>query len=232
MPKYALLLLGCTGLLSAATINVYSIQPATAAGYQQDPYGGVIGPYLLNTSIGDMLVMCMDLPYGVNPPYTGYATPVSDIPTSPLTTYSSNRTIYEEETYLFAQIITAPNLATQGEIQDAAWALTDSAFYNLLLKTNDAQSQASLKFYDQVTDMATGGSLGRALNYSVYDVISNTAGVGSDTQEFIYQDAPPVSEPASISLMGASLLGFGLLLQRASRHKHQAKTAGLKSPAS
>jgi hypothetical protein len=223
MLKYALLLLGCTSLLSAATINVFSIQPATAAGYQQDPYGAVIGPYQLNTSIGDMLVMCMNLQYGVNPPYTGYVTPVSDIPTSPLTTYLSNRTVYEEETYLFSQILSAPNLATQGEIQDAAWALTDSAFYNLLVKTNDAQSQASLKFYNQVTDMATGGSLGTALNYGIYDVISNTAGVGSDTQEFIYQDAPPVPEPASPCLMGASLLGFGLLLQRASRNKLRAK---------
>jgi hypothetical protein len=227
MIKFGLLLLGCTGLLSAGTIDVDSIQPATGAGYQQDQYGSYIGPYQLNTSIGDLLVMCMNLQYGVNPPYTANLTPVSNIPESPLTTYASDRTTYEEETYLFTLIMNAPDVTTQGEIQDAAWAVTDIAFYNTLVSTDNARSQASLDIYSNVVNMASNGSLATALNYSLYDVISNTAGVGSDTQEFIYLDPTSTPEPASVGVTGVVLLGFALLLKRISRRNRQSKATCL-----
>ncbi len=218
MVKYGLLILSCAGLLSAGTINVNSIQPAIGAGYQQDQYGEYIGPYQLNTSIGSLLIMCINLQYGVNPPYTAYLTPVSDIPESPLTTYLANQTLYEEESYLFSLIVNASDLTTQAEIQDAAWALNDNSFYQTLVNTNDAQSLASLNYYNQVANMVSVGSLATAFDYSKYDVISNTAGAGSNTQEFIYLDPPTATpEPASIALMGFSLLGFGLLLKRANR---------------
>lgn len=225
MVKYVLLLLSCAGLLSAGTINVNSIQPATGAGYQQDQYGEYIGPYQLNTSIGSLMIMCINLQYGVNPPYTAYLTPVSDIPTSPQTTYLANKIIYEEETYLFSLIVNAPDLITQAEIQDAAWALNDQSFDQTLVKQNDTQSLASLAYYNQAVNMVSGDSLGNAF-YSGYDVISNTVGVGSNTQEFIYHDPPAATpEPASLALMGFSLLGFGLLLKRANRNSLSRKTS-------
>jgi hypothetical protein len=225
MVKYGLLLLGCAGLLSATTINVNSIQPATGAGYQQDEYGEYIGPYQLNTSIGPLLIMCINLQYGVNPPYTAYLTPVSDIPASPQTTYLANKTIYEEETYLFSLIVNAPDLITQAEIQDAAWALNDQGFDQTLVNKNDTQSLASLAYYNQAVNMVSGDSLANAF-YSGYDVISNTAGVGSNTQEFLYHDPPATTpEPASVALMGFSLVGFGLLLKRANRNNLNRKTS-------
>jgi hypothetical protein len=58
----------------------------------------------------------MNLQDGVNPPYTTYVTPVINIPESPLTIYPSSQTTYEEETYLFTQIVNAPNLNTLEEI--------------------------------------------------------------------------------------------------------------------
>jgi PEP-CTERM motif len=227
MVKYGLLLLGCAGLLSATTINVNSIQPATGAGYQQDQYGEYIGPYQLNTSIGPLQIMCIDLQYGVNPPFTAYVTPVSNIPTSPQTTYLADQTIYEQETYLFSLIVNAPNLTTQAEIQDAAWALNDSSFYQTLVSTNNTQSLASLSYYNQVANMSAG-SLAPAFDYSKYDVISNTAGAGSNTQEFIYLDPTAATpEPASVGLMGFSLLGFGLLIKSANRNNLSRKTSEL-----
>jgi hypothetical protein len=228
MVKYGLLLLlGCAGVLSADTINVNSIQPATGAGYQQDQFQEYIGPYQLDTSIGSLLIMCINLQYGVNPPYTAYVTPVSNIPTSPQTTYLANATLYEEETYLFSLIVSAPNLITQAEIQDAAWALNDSSFDQTLVSKNNTQSQASLAYYNLAVNMVSGGSLANAF-YSGYDVISNTAGVDSNTQEFIYHDPPAATpEPASVALMGFSLVGFGLLLKRVNRNNLSRKTSGL-----
>lgn len=226
MIRFGLFLLGCAGLLSAGTIDVNSIQPATGAGYQQDQYGPYIGPYQLNTSIGELLVMCINLQYGVNPPYTANVTAVSEIPQTPLTTYLSNRTVYEEEVYLFTLIANAPDLTTQGEIQDAAWALTDSAFYNTLVNTKNVRSQASLDLYNQVTNMASTGSLATALDYSQFDVISNTAGAGSDTQEFIF-DGTTTPEPASAGVLGLSLLVFSLLLRRLNRNQRRTRKAGL-----
>jgi PEP-CTERM motif len=220
MLKYGLLLLCCSGLLTATTINVNSIQPATAAGYQSDQFGHYIGPYQLNTSIGSLQIMCIDLFYGVNPPYTAYVTPISDVPTSPLTTYLSSQTIYEEEVYLYSLIVKAPDLTTQAEIQDAAWALTDSSFLTQLQNTNDARATASLTDLTNVLTMQTNGTLATALNYALYDVITNTAGVGSNTQEFIYLDPRSATpEPASLGLMGASLVGLGLILRRVKRNR-------------
>jgi hypothetical protein len=75
--------------------------------------------------------------------------------------------------------------------------------------------------------MASNGSLATALNYSLYDVISNTAGVGSDTQEFIYLDPTSTPEPASVGVTGVVLLGFALLLKRISRRNRQSKATCL-----
>ena len=219
MLKFGLLLLSCASLLPAATISVNSIQPATAAGYQSDQFGHYIGPYQLNTSIGSLQVMCIDLFYGVNPPYTAYVTPIGNIPTSPLTTYLSDQTIYREEAYLYSLIVKASDLTTQAEIQDAAWALTDSGFLAQLQSTHDAQSIASLAYLNNVLTMQPT-ALAAALNFTLYDVITNTAGVGSNTQEFIYLDPHSATpEPASLGLMGGSLLGLGLLIRRSRRNK-------------
>lgn len=220
MLKYGILLLSCAGLLSAATIDIYSIQPATGAGYQSDQFGHYIGPYQLNTSLGSLQVMCIDLMYGVNPPYTAYNTRISEIPTSPLTTYAADPATYQEESYLYSLIVGATNLTTQAEIQDAAWALTDNSFLTQLQNTSNAQATASLGYVNTVLAMHTNGSLPTALDYTSYRVVSNTAGAGSDTQEFIFRGASSLApEPASMGLMGASLLGLSFLIRRARRNK-------------
>jgi hypothetical protein len=229
MLKYGIFLLGCAGLLSAGTIDVYSIQPATSAGYQSDQYGHYIGPYQLNTSIGELQVMCIDLFYGVNPPYTANLTPITEIPTSPQTTYLADQTTYMEEAYLYTLIVNAPNLTIQGEIQDAAWALDYTSFRNQLTSDSaggNAQAAASLAYLSSALSYVSG-----TLDLSLYDVISNTAGPGSDTQEFIYHDPPsnnPPSqtpEPAALGLVGGSLVGLGLLFRRGKRGGLQGTTA-------
>ncbi len=152
-----------------------------------------IGPYTLGINGQDVAAMCIDFNI-VSVVGTTYSANVTTVGSSNLSnTYSpAEGQVYEEEAYLFSQIVQAS--ANRTAIQEAAWDITA---YDI---TNTSYS----------SQIADNSYIDAALaNYShmsgLYDVISDTTKGGE--QEFIVDPSAVTPEPSSfVLLLGPALL--------------------------
>jgi len=225
------LALCAAGIMSAGTITVTAINPLPPLNnYKTDGLNNAIGPYQLTTSIGNLTVTCLDIALETGSsttPYNAYQTTAFQAAnTTETQTYTPGTTLlYEQEAYLFSQLLTASNTTTQAEIQDAIWALANSSFHstlnshNVIGNSDYTQAHGALAYYNSVTGMSQT-QLQNAVDQNDYVILSQVPGSGpqgSNNQEFIYYnpDGPsPSPEPASIGLMGGALLVFGVFGRR------------------
>jgi PEP-CTERM motif len=157
-----------------------------------------IGPYTLLINGQDLSALCIafnDTSH-VNDTWNAYVTQVSggNFSNTYHPTYGQE---YEEEAYIFSQII-KPGSDRTG-LQEAAWDITaygiTNSSYKYLIGDN-SYIDAALANYNKI-------------NLAGYEIISDT--VAGAEQEFIVC----TPEPGSLMLLGAGLLlAGGLLLQR------------------
>jgi len=196
--------LAVSGTLAAAPITVSA--ELLAAGPTdpnlKDSGGFLVGPYTLLVNGVVYLTMCVDIQdwSHVGTTYSAYETQLSSGNLSK--TFNPGDAVqYAEEAYLLTQIL-KPG-ADRIDIQDAAWAITDSAY----------TPSAAAKTYINLA-VANYSSV----NLTGFDLISDVNNTSSTrSQEFlIYPGPPPPStpEPASVFLLGAGLLAAGLVKRR------------------
>ncbi|MGA7411435.1 MAG: PEP-CTERM sorting domain-containing protein [Bryobacteraceae bacterium] len=116
--------------------------------------------------------------------------------------------VYEEEAYLFNQIVGTSDPATRIAIQDAAWNLTNAAFS--LVGNLAAQNWVTA---------AENPAKNQHVNLTGIFILSDVTGTNGQ-QEFIF-DPPTLSrvpEPASLGLLGG-VLGLACLWRRFSRRQ-------------
>ena len=156
-------------------------------------YNVYIGPYTLSLNGQNTAAMCIDFfaESNVGDTWNAYVTQVgsSNLSNTYHPTYGQE---YEEEAYLFSQII-EPGSDRTG-LQEAAWDITaygiTNSSYKYLIGDN-SYIDAALANYNKI-------------NLSAYEIVSDT--VAGAEQEFIVC-AP---EPGSLTLLGAGLLlAFG-----------------------
>ena len=152
-----------------------------------------IGPYTLGINGQDVAAMCIDFNI-VSVVGTTYSANVTSVGSSNLSnTYSPTEgQVYEEEAYLFSQIIGSS--ADRTAIQEAAWDITAYDITNVSYTSQIADNtyiDAALANYSPMSGL--------------YDVISDTTKGGE--QEFIVDPSAVTPEPSSfVLLLGPALL--------------------------
>lgn len=158
-----------------------------------------IGPYTLSMDGQNLAAMCIafnDVSH-IGDKWNAYITPVgsSDLSHTYHPTYGVE---YEEEAYLFSQII-EPGADRTG-LQEAAWditsyGITDSSYTHLI--GDNSYIDAALANYNKI-------------DLSGYRLVSDATQHAE--QEFLVQVAP---EPGSLALFGVALtLGAGVAIRR------------------
>ena len=156
-----------------------------------------VGPYTLNVNGTNFAALCIDFQdhATVGTTYSAYETNLSSNSLS--NTYNPTWSKqYQEEAYLMTLIV-KPN-ADRTDIQDAAWAITDSKFK----ASTSAQSFINLALANYTT-----------VDLSTFDIISGVDPNCDDrTQEFLIDPSANVAtpEPSTMLLMGGGLLVAGL----------------------
>lgn len=181
-----------------------------------DSIGDYVGPYTLNINGTNVAAMCVDDFFYTHGSWSADLTNVTSSNLSE--TYLGNglvtiggekfsaSSIYLAETYLYSQII-RPG-ADRIDLQDAAWTLMDYATGHNPHSTNQTVNSI---LSNLPADIAS-------FNASGYEILSEANPGSRPEQEFIY--ATP--EPASVGLMGATLLMLGLIRMK---FKRRARTA-------
>ena len=214
MKKLALSLILGIGVLSA------SPTPTTTSVYLTSAPTGVISPYTMSINGITTAALCID------PDDTSYLGPdngwnayVSNVNGSLTHTYQDSKKVYEEEAYIFSQI-TKPGISaqTQLDLQIADWTIADPGFLNesdnepilksLLAGLTNADYQAIS------TDVAAAAASEGYMNYSYYQIVSDSSDDKCRNQEFMI-DATP--EPATYALFGLAFLIAGAVRQFARR---------------
>lgn len=230
-PKALLLALCAVGAMSGGTLTVTAINPLPPlSSYITDGLGNPVGPYQLTTSTGNLTVTCLDVALESGPgtmPYQAYQTTAFQAANTVETqTYTAGKTtVYEQEAYLFSLLLAASNQTTQKEIQDAIWAVTNSSFlatlnsHNVSGNSDYTQAHGALVYYNLVTGMSQA-NLESTVNQNNYTILSEVPGSGptnsGQNQEFIYFNNGTTSapEPATVGMLGLSLVAFGLFGKR------------------
>jgi hypothetical protein len=219
-----LFLLGAFGTLHAGTVSMDIASPGNIFAPQQYVIdrGVYIGPYTLDINGVTTLGLCVDFAHWsqVGEYWDSFQTAVA--PTGMNNTYVyqanvSNPNVdavtlktYEEEAYLYRQIVSTLLPADRIAIQEAAWSITYSGF--------DISGNSDAQFW-----AAAAANPANYLNVNLTGIyiFSDVHGINNGEQEFMVDPARPVGqvssvpEPPSIGLC-AALLGLlcGWLLRR------------------
>ena len=182
-------------ILSATPIPVVTAELVNAGSPKIVQNGVYIGPYTLNINGVNYAAMCIDFEDDstIGTSYSAYETQVSSNNFSE-TYHPLWGTKYKEEAYLLSLIL-QPN-ADRIDIQDAAWAITDSHFI----------ASTAAKVY---IDMAEKNYF-TMTNLSDFEIISGTNQGYGRAQEFMIDPRANAPEPASVFLIGGGLLMAGL----------------------
>lgn len=219
MKKLALLMGISAALLRAGTVSGEITSPGNVYATPQNvtDSGFYIGPYTLNVDGVTLLGMCVDFSHetGLGYSWSAYETPIAPTGMNHTYVYQNNAVnpavdaltfqIYEEEAYLFNQIVGTSDPATRIAIQDAAWNLTDAAFS--LVGNLAAQTWATA---------AENPANYQHVNLTGIFILSDVMGINGGQQEFVFDPTPPLSnvpEPASVGLLGG-VLGLACLRRR------------------
>ncbi len=215
------LLIATLGTLQASSVSIDIADPGNLSATQ--PYvisGGVyIGPYTLDINGVTSLGLCVDYEHWseVGVPWKAVQTSITPTGMNNTYVYQANSKnpnvnamtfqIYEEEAFLYRQIVSSLLRTDRIAMQEAAWSITDPHFEI----TNDPEAQlwaavARNPVYYQHVDL-TG-------LYVFTDVHGNRNG----EQEFLIDPVGSTPEPPSLGRL-AGLLGItcGWLRQRSRR---------------
>ncbi len=206
-------MLGIFGSLKATSVSIEIASPGNI--YSSQPYATegdfYVGPYTLVVNGETMLGMCVDFYHqsGVDEPWSAFQTPVT--PTAMNNTYVYQRNAgspnvnavtlqtYQEETYLFSQIIAALLPAERAAIQEAAWSITDPGF--------SISDEPAAKLW-----VAAAENPSNFLNVNLTGIVIYSDIRGGE-QEFIAYPVNTISEPGALSFL-AGLLGFAYVTLR------------------
>lgn len=205
-----LFLLIALGTLEAASVSIEIASPGNIYANPQfaADQGYYVGPYTLVVNGETMLGLCVDFYHQstVGNPWGAFETPVTSAGMNNTYVYQEDAgnpnvnamtlQTYEEETYLYLQIIAALLPKDRIAIQEAAWSITDPAFN--ISNNHEAQLWAAA---------AMGPSNYLYANLSGIVIYSDVTGINGGQQEFIAIPVNAVPEPAALSLL-AGLLGL------------------------
>lgn len=211
-----LLLLGALGTLEAASVSIEIASPGNIYASQEfaTDRGFYVGPYTLVVNGETTLGLCVDFYHqsGVGQSWSAFQTPVTSGVLNNTYVYQENAgnpnvnavalQTYEEEIYLYRQIVGALLPADRIAIQEAAWSITDSSFD--ISNNREAQVWAA--------------AAKDAANYLRVDltglvIYSDVRGINGGEQEFIADPINPVPEPPALGIF-ASLLGLAFIKRR------------------
>jgi len=208
MKKLILPFLCLSAVLSATPVSVSLVNAGVPA---LSAYGDLVGPYTLSVNGKTMAAMCMDdfLVVNTGDSWMANITAVNSANLGDTylgnggsqvifgQTYNSGQ-IYRAEAYLFSLITQAG--ADRANIQEAAWALTDSS---TLARVVSSHNTAVQTFIQAATQHSS------TFNASLYSIVTQTGNLNNHSkQEFMIASAP---EPASCALLGGSLFALGML---------------------
>ena len=189
--KLLFTLLFAGSVLIAAPVTQVSLTNAGSPLMSDGSY--YVGPYTLQINRANTPVMCVDF---LDESSVGdhWSANISTVGGDISKTYHPGDTVqYEEEAYLFAQII-KPN-ADRQDIQHAAWAITDSS-YSI---NSAAQSWVNLAMQNY-----------QSISFQNYEIISDVYQGNGKEQEFMTMVASPEPAPAFL-LSGCFGAAFFLL---------------------
>jgi hypothetical protein len=207
------------GTLKAASISIEIASPGNIYANPQfaADQGFYVGPYTLVVNGEPMLGLCVDFYHQstVGNPWGAFETPVTAAGMNNTYVYQENAgnpnvnavtlLTYEEETYLYLQIIAALLPKDRIAIQEAAWSITDPAF-NI---SNNREAQLWKASAMDPTNYLH-------VNLSGIVIYSDVTGIHGGQQEFIAIPVNAVPEPAALILL-AGLLGLACIPLRSRR---------------
>src|SRR5271170_646379 len=210
-----LFLFGVLGPLRATTVSIEIASPGNINASQNQNVvadGFYVGPYTLVINGVTTLGLCVDFSHqsGLGYSWSAFQTPVTSTGMNNTYVYQENAgnssldaltlQTYEEEVYLYRQIVSTLLPSARIAIQEAAWSITDSAFD--ISNNQEAQVWAAA-----AKNPANYGQVGLSGIY----IFSDVRGINGGQQEFIADPgsvAAPVDvvpEPAALGLVAGSL---------------------------
>ena len=209
MKKIFFSLLCSAAFAVASPVHVSLVNPGTPA--ITDSSRDYVGPYTLSIGGADVAAMCLDDFFKTSGSWNADLTAVNS--GNLANTYLGNQSfrvdgttlssaqVYKVEAYFFSEII-QPG-ADRVDLQDAAWTFMDDVAGHFPHSTSTTVNN----------DIANALENYKSINAAGFDIVSQVAPGCDPEQEFIV--ATP--EPASLGLLGGTLLLLGMMRIRSKR---------------
>lgn len=126
---------------------------------------------------------------------------------------SSSSTFDKEEAYLFSEMLSTNNVATQAEIQFADWYLSDKNGVEATRYYNE-NSSAILGYVDDAKDNYAAEPASFYTQFQLYIPVNGTEHPDTYGTPQTFIGVAPTPEPGSLALLGSGLLGIGGIVRR------------------